>query len=257
MRDTVLIEEMTWPAVRDAIAGGKRRVIVMLGAMEQHGPHLPIGVDTYLGYATGERLARRLGDALVAPVVIYNGKCISFWTIEHRGPVPLEMRPLLGNWIFGCDICQEVCPVNAYPRRAEAGAKTGDAFGAPMVAGRPMLEQLLSLDELQFRDRFRASAIWRARRDGLLRNVCIALGNLADRSAIPALAGALRDREKLIRGHAAWALGQLGGSAARHHLELAPGASCRCCAASCAPPKTRSPRRCRWCAAAIRARALP
>jgi len=69
MRNTVLIEEMTWPEVRDAIAGGKRRVIVMLGAMEQHGPHMPIGVDTYLGYATGTRLARRLGDALVAPVV--------------------------------------------------------------------------------------------------------------------------------------------------------------------------------------------
>lgn len=69
MRDTVLIEEMTWPEVRAAIDGGKRRVIVMLGAMEQHGPHLPIGTDTYLGYASGERLARRLGDALVAPVV--------------------------------------------------------------------------------------------------------------------------------------------------------------------------------------------
>jgi creatinine amidohydrolase len=69
MRDTVLIEEMTWPEVRAAIAAGKRRVIVMLAAMEQHGPHLPIGTDTYLGYATGMRLARRLGDALVAPVV--------------------------------------------------------------------------------------------------------------------------------------------------------------------------------------------
>lgn len=69
MRNTVLIEEMTWPEVRDTIAAGKRRVIVMLGAMEQHGPHLPIGTDTYLGYATGVRLARRLGDALVAPVV--------------------------------------------------------------------------------------------------------------------------------------------------------------------------------------------
>ena len=69
MRDTVMIEEMTWPEVRAAIDGGKRRVIVMLGAMEQHGPHLPIGTDTYLGYATGERLARRLGDALLAPVV--------------------------------------------------------------------------------------------------------------------------------------------------------------------------------------------
>jgi creatinine amidohydrolase len=69
MENTVLIEDMTWPEVRDAIQGGKRRVIVMLGAMEQHGPHLPIGTDTYLGYAMGERLARRLGDALVAPVV--------------------------------------------------------------------------------------------------------------------------------------------------------------------------------------------
>jgi creatinine amidohydrolase len=69
MRDTVLIEEMTWPEVREAIAAGKRRVIVMLAAMEQHGPHLPIGTDAYLGYATGVRLARRLGDALVAPVI--------------------------------------------------------------------------------------------------------------------------------------------------------------------------------------------
>jgi len=69
MRNTVLLEEMTWPEVRDAIAAGKRRVIVMLAAMEQHGPHLPIGTDTYLGYATGVRLARRLGDALVAPVI--------------------------------------------------------------------------------------------------------------------------------------------------------------------------------------------
>ena len=69
MRDTVLIEEMTWPEIKAAIQSGKRRVIVMLGAMEQHGPHLPIGTDTYLGYAMGERLARRLGDALLAPVV--------------------------------------------------------------------------------------------------------------------------------------------------------------------------------------------
>lgn len=68
-RDTVLIEEMTWMEVREAIAAGKRRVIVMLGAMEQHGPHLPIGTDTYLGYAVGERLTHRLGDALLAPVV--------------------------------------------------------------------------------------------------------------------------------------------------------------------------------------------
>jgi creatinine amidohydrolase len=69
VKNTVLIEEMTWVEVKEAIKNGKRRVIVMLGAMEQHGPHLPIGTDTYLGYAVAERLARRLGDALVAPVV--------------------------------------------------------------------------------------------------------------------------------------------------------------------------------------------
>ena len=67
--DKVLIEEMTWPEVKAAIEQGRKRVIVMLGAMEQHGPHLPIGTDTYLGYDTGERLARQLGDALVAPVI--------------------------------------------------------------------------------------------------------------------------------------------------------------------------------------------
>jgi epoxyqueuosine reductase len=83
------------------------------------------------------------------------------------------------------------------------------------------LEELLTLDEVAFRERFRASAIWRARRDGLLRNVCIALGNLGDRHSVSSLAGALRDRQRLVRGHAAWALGRLGGAAARNHLELA------------------------------------
>lgn len=69
MSEEIFIERMTWPEVRDAIAGGKRRVLIMLGAMEQHGPHLPIGTDTFLGYETGERLARAFGDALVAPIL--------------------------------------------------------------------------------------------------------------------------------------------------------------------------------------------
>jgi epoxyqueuosine reductase len=159
--------------------------------------------------------------AIVAPGVLDNRRCISFWTIEHRGVIPLEMRPLIGTWIFGCDICQDVCPVNAYPRRAEPAAAARDAFGAARVTSRPKLEELLTLDEVRFRDRFRASAIWRAHRDGLLRNVCIALGNIGERRAVPALAGALGDGAALVRGHAAWALGRLGGSAARHHLELA------------------------------------
>ncbi len=102
MRDTVLIEEMTWPEVRDAIAGGKRRVIVMLGAMEQHGPHMPIGVDTYLGYATGARLARRLGDALVAPVVSLG---YSRGHLPMAGTVSIE-EPVLEAII--ADVCRSL-----------------------------------------------------------------------------------------------------------------------------------------------------
>ena len=89
--DTVLIEQMTWPEVKAAIEQGKKRVIVMLGAMEQHGPHLPIGTDTYLGYAIGERLARRLGDALVAPVVTIG---YSVGHLPMAGTVSLDEKTL-------------------------------------------------------------------------------------------------------------------------------------------------------------------
>jgi epoxyqueuosine reductase len=153
--------------------------------------------------------------ALVAPGVLDNRRCISFWTIEHRGVIPLEIRPLIGDWIFGCDLCQEICPVNARPAAPDSEAIA--AFGPPIEA-RPRLEDLLTLDEPAFRRRFRESAVWRTRRAGLLRNVCIALGNIADRGSVPALAGALDDPEPLVRGHAAWALGRLGGTAARAAL---------------------------------------
>ena len=156
--------------------------------------------------------------ALVAPGVLDNRRCISFWTIEHRGVIPLDMRPLIGDWIFGCDLCQEICPVNARPAEPDPNALA--AFG-PTIESRPRLEELLTLDEAAFRTRFRESALWRTRRAGLLRNVCIALGNVADRGSVPALAGALDDREPLVRGHAAWALGRLGGTAARAALTQA------------------------------------
>jgi epoxyqueuosine reductase len=156
--------------------------------------------------------------ALTAPGVLDNRRCISFWTIEHRGVIPLEIRPLIGDWIFGCDLCQEICPVNVSPRAAAPDAAALEAFG-PTIAARPRLEELLALDEETFRARFRGSAVWRTRRSGLLRNACVALGNVADRGSIPALAGALEDHEPLVRGHAAWALGRLGGASARAHLE--------------------------------------
>src|SRR5437016_8702701 len=156
--------------------------------------------------------------ALVRPGVLDNRRCISFWTIEHRGVIPREIRPLIGDWIFGCDLCQEVCPVNTRPATPDPAALT--AFG-PMIEPRPQLEELLMIDEQTFRVRFRQSAVWRTRRSGLLRNVCIALGNIADRDSVAALSIALNDGEPLVRGHAAWALGRLGGTAARAHLELA------------------------------------
>src|ERR1700736_3300688 len=158
--------------------------------------------------------------ALIEPGVLDNRRCISFWTIEHRGVIPIGMRPLIGDWICGCDLCQEICPVNVSPRAAEPDARALEAFG-PLIDARPRLEELLTLDEESFRVRFRNSAVWRTRRSGLLRNVCIALGNIADRSSVPALATALDDAESLVRGHAAWALGRLGGAAAHAHLERA------------------------------------
>ncbi|MEA2636395.1 MAG: epoxyqueuosine reductase [Chloroflexota bacterium] len=153
--------------------------------------------------------------ALVSPGVLDNRRCISFWTIEHRGVIPLDMRPMIGDWIFGCDLCQEICPVNARPAAPDPMALA--AFG-PTIEERPRLEELLTLEEAAFRTRFRESALWRTRRAGLLRNVCIALGNVADRGSVPVLAGALGDPEPLVRGHAAWALGRLGGTAARAAL---------------------------------------
>jgi epoxyqueuosine reductase len=158
--------------------------------------------------------------ALIEPGVLDNQRCISFWTIEHRGVIPIEIRPLIGDWIFGCDLCQEICPVNVSPRAAAPDVQALEAFG-PTIEARPRLEELLALDEERFRARFRNSAVWRTRRSGLLRNVCIALGNVADRGSVPALARALHDVEPLVRGHAAWALGRLGGAAARAHLEQA------------------------------------
>ena len=151
--------------------------------------------------------------AIVAPYVIDNRKCISFLTIELRGSIPRELRPLVGDWVFGCDICQDVCPVNwkAAPALEPAFQKRHD-FDAPALL--PLLE----LDDEGFRDRFRGSPIKRAKRVGLQRNVCVALGNIGDPVAVPALVQVLKASEPLLREHAAWALGRIAGPDARAAL---------------------------------------
>ncbi|GAC1566999.1 MAG: tRNA epoxyqueuosine(34) reductase QueG [Ktedonobacteraceae bacterium] len=175
--------------------------------------------------------------ALPAPYVLDNTRCISFLTIELRGSIPLELRPLMGNLIFGCDICQQVCPVNIVAERRLGLRSDGKTGSAPSqraqfhprqefqpredLGSSPALIPLLALTEEQFSMRFRLSPIRRAKRRGLLRNVCVALGNSGDPHAVPALTGALHDAEPLVRGHAAWALGRIGGDDAKRALERA------------------------------------
>lgn len=132
--------------------------------------------------------------------------CISYLTIELRGAIPKKLRPKLGNWIFGCDICQEVCPWNS----AGDGGDSGLA---------PYLPDLMALDDAGFRSQFGKSAVRRAKRRGLLRNAAVALGNSGNLDAVPPLIRALREEpEPLVRAHAVWALGQLGSARAREAL---------------------------------------
>ena len=154
--------------------------------------------------------------AIVAPFVIDNRRCISFLTIELRDSIPREMRPLVGDWVFGCDICQDVCPVN---RKSAHGVEP--AFRQRHDFAAPQLLPLLELSDEQFRERFRGSPIKRAKRVGLQRNACVALGNIGDPAAVPALARSLRAPEAIVREHAAWALGRIGGQEAEDALASA------------------------------------
>jgi epoxyqueuosine reductase len=154
--------------------------------------------------------------AIVAPYVIDGRRCISFLTIELRGPIPRELRPLVGDWVFGCDICQDVCPVN---RKVQLSLEP--AFRQRHDFAAPQLIPLLDLDDVGFRERFRNSPIKRAKRVGLQRNVCVALGNIGDPAAVPALSEALSGSDALVRMHAAWALGRIGGTRAEEALRSA------------------------------------
>ncbi len=133
--------------------------------------------------------------------------CISYHTIENRGVVPRELRGKFGNWVFGCDECLTSCPVGGAVQpepHPDLAARTIDDAAPPLTA-------LLSLTGEQFKERFQGRAIMRAKRDGLVRNACIALGNTGSAADLPSLTAALDDEIPLVRGHAAWAVGRLGG----------------------------------------------
>ena len=143
-------------------------------------------------------------DAFPQPYVLDASRCISYLTIELRSPVPRSLRSPSGDWVFGCDICQEVCPWNS-----PGEIPSEDAF-QPQSEFTPLdLMKLFTMDDQSFRDRFRNTPIWRSRRRGMLRNAAIVLGNQRHLPATEALGHGLKDEEPLVRGACAWALGEL------------------------------------------------
>jgi len=160
--------------------------------------------------------------AIVAPYVVDARLCISYLTIEYDGFIARELRQKMGNRIYGCDDCQQVCPWNGHARKVvllhEEQHKAPDLLNPRGGNILPDLARLLQLDAEGFREIYRKSPIKRTKRAGLLRNVCIAMGNSGSRDFIPALLAVLDDGEALIRGHAVWALARLAGVAERDSL---------------------------------------
>ncbi len=151
-------------------------------------------------------------DAFVGPFHLDPLRCIAYWTIEARRPIPRQLRASFGNRIFGCDICQEVCPWNQRLAGRTPLMKGLDARRERVAP--PLLEGFdpgtpYWLEPRAFAERWRRSPLKRPKRAGMLRNVCVALGNWGDPSAFTALQAATADSSALARGHAAWALGQL------------------------------------------------
>ncbi len=144
--------------------------------------------------------------AIIAPYVVDARRCISYLTIELKGSIPIELRPLMGNRVYGCDICQTACPW----QRFAAESEKRETFSATSIdRALPPLPTLLGLSAGEFETMFRGSAIQRIKQERLVRNACVAAGNSGDRGLGEMLIALLRDESPIVRGHAAWALGRL------------------------------------------------
>lgn len=143
-------------------------------------------------------------NAIFAPFQLDARRCISYLTIELKGSIPRELRPAIGNRIYGCDDCLAACPWNKFARE---GSLMKQHARRDLV--QPDLIELLQLDDARFKSRFAGSPILRTKRRGLLRNVCVALGNTGDEDTLPYLRKAAEDAEPLISEHAKWAIEQI------------------------------------------------
>ncbi|HEV3410806.1 MAG TPA: tRNA epoxyqueuosine(34) reductase QueG [Chthoniobacterales bacterium] len=155
--------------------------------------------------------------AITAPHQLDARRCISYLTIELKGSIPEELRPLIGDRIYGCDACLEVCPWNRF-----AAVSRETAFQVRPAVASMQLRDFLALDEEQFRTLFRGSPIKRIKRRGLLRNVCVALGNVGTAADLPALKRASTDPEPLIAEHALWAIQRIRERLAYSSSDTAP-----------------------------------
>lgn len=209
-----------------AIAGvgwiGKSTMLLAPGV----GPWLLMAVvATTLDLQPGTSLRKSCGSCVRCVVACPTGAlgdaggnvdsrlCISYQTIENRGSIPSQLRSRMGSWVFGCDACLESCPVGIQPQESEA--ELSDDSADYQI---PVLRDLISLDEAAFRERFKGRAVLRAKREGLVRNACVALGNTGRAEEMDVLFGALSDASPMVRGHAAWAVARLAT-----RLALDPG----------------------------------
>ena len=224
--DTGPVMEKAWGAHSALGWMGKHTNLIS----REQGSWFFIGVlllDTDLAYDAAERdhcgtctrcIQACPTRAIVAPHMVDARLCISYLTIEWKGAIERHVRPLMGNRIFGCDDCQEVCPWNRFAIQAAEPAfrPRGDKL-------EPELVSLAALTEAEFKARFKNGALQRVGRDGFVRNVVIALGNSRSPEAVPALTRALGDGSPLVRRHAAWALSRMAGAPARAALNQALG----------------------------------
>jgi epoxyqueuosine reductase len=219
--DTGPVMEKAWGALSAVGWMGKNTTLIS----RSHGSWFFIGVillNIELEYNPGERnfcgrcdrcLKACPAGAIIAPYLIDARLCISYLT-QLRGPIPRRLRPLMGNRIFGCDVCQEVCPWNRF------AVKTSEPEFHPREGNLvPDLAPLVGMSMQEFSRRFIKSPIYQTTRDGFVRNVVVALGNSGSGAAVPALEKGLQDASPLVRAHAVWALGRIADKRVRGILE--------------------------------------